>query len=53
MYSLWDYIKEASRKSYNKKDWGRKMHDPNTTEEEKQELVKMLEEAGGYENLPD
>lgn len=52
-YSLWDYIENASRRRHSKKEWGKKLHDPNTTEEEKAELLKEMEEAGGYENLPD
>jgi len=51
--SLWDFIQQASRRKHSRKEWGAKMHDEFTTEEEKAELLKELEEAGGYENLPE
>lgn len=52
--SLLDMLNaEAARKSMTKDEFGRIMHDPNATEEEKAEALRMLEEADGYENLGD
>lgn len=36
-----------------KYEFGRIMHDDDVSEETKQEILKKLEEAGGYENLQD
>ena len=43
----------ASRKTMTKDEFGRIMHDPSSTEADKQEALKMLQEADGYENLAD
>ena len=43
----------ASKKSMTKDEFGRIMHDPNATEADKLEALKMLREADGYENLGD
>ena len=43
----------AARQCMTKDEFGRVMHDPDATEEEKAEALRMLEEAGGYENLGD
>ena len=43
----------AAKNSITKKEFGRIMHDPNSTEEEKKEALRKLEDACGYENLPD
>jgi len=43
----------ASKQTMTKQEFGRVMHDPHATEEEKQEALKMLQEADGYENLGD
>lgn len=43
----------ASRKTLTKQEFGRIMHDPDATEAEKDEALKMLKEADGYENLAD
>jgi len=51
--SLWEYIQNAAKRKHSKKEWGALMHNPDTTEEEKLELMKELESAEGYENLPD
>lgn len=52
--SLLDMLNAASsRESMTKDEFGRVMHDPNATEEEKAEALRMMEEAGGYENLGD
>lgn len=36
-----------------KQSFGDIMHDPNSTEEDIQEALRALQEAGGYENLED
>lgn len=52
--SLLDMLTAAAAKqTITKKEFGRIMHDPNATECEKQEALKMLQEADGYENLAD
>jgi len=52
--SLLDILLEsASRKTLTKSEFGRIMHDPNSTEEDIAEALKCLEEADGYENLGD
>lgn len=52
--SLFDMLtKAASRKTLTKSEFGCIMHDPDATEEEIQEALKMLQEADGYENLAD
>lgn len=52
--SLLDVLNaEAARRSMTKDEFGRIMHDPNATEDEKAEALRMLEEADGYENLGD
>lgn len=52
--SLLDYLNaNAARASITKDEFGKIMHDPNATEEEKAEALRMMEEAGGYENLGD
>lgn len=43
----------ASRQTLTKKEFGRIMHDPDATEAEINEALKMLKEADGYENLAD
>lgn len=43
----------AARKTLSKAEFGRIMHDPNATEEELQEALNTMREAGGYENLGD
>lgn len=52
--SLLDFLTAAAaRKTLTKSEFGRIMHDPDSSEEEIQEALKMLEEADGYENLGD
>ena len=43
----------AAADTMTKEEFGRIMHDDDATEEEKQEALRMMEEAGGYENLGD
>ena len=43
----------AARQTITKKEFGHIMHDPDATEEEKQEALRMMREADGYENLGD
>lgn len=52
--SLLDMLTAAAAKSIiTKQEFGRIMHDPNATEDDKMEALKMLQEADGYENLAD
>ena len=50
---LWLLNAAAARESITKKKFGKIMHDPNATEAEKREALRKMEEAMGYENLPD
>lgn len=50
--SLLDYLNaNAAKASMTKDEFGKIMHNPDATEEEKAEALRMMEEAGGYENL--
>ena len=52
--SLLDLLNKAAAQSVlTKEEFGRIMHDPDSTEEEIAEALKTLEEADGYENLAD
>lgn len=52
--SLLDMLTAAAAKStMTKEEFGRIMHDPNASEEDREEALKMLAEADGYENLAD
>lgn len=52
--SLLDMLNAAAaRSTLTKQEFGRIMHDPNSTEDEIEEALKMLQEADGYENLED
>ena len=43
----------AAKDTMTKQEFGRIMHDWNSTEKEKQEALRMMQDAGGYENLAD
>ena len=43
----------ASKNIITKREFGVIMHDPDSTEEEKQEALRILQAADGYENLAD
>ena len=52
--SLLDMLTQAAaKKTITKQEFGRIMHDPNATDDEIKEALKMLQEADGYENLGD
>ena len=52
--SLLDMLTAAAAKqTITKSEFGRIMHDPDATETDKNEALKMLQEADGYENLAD
>lgn len=52
--SLLDMLTQAAAaKALTKAEFGRIMHDPTATEGEKNEAIKMLQGAEGYENLAD
>jgi len=44
---------QAAKRTITKKRFGEIMHDPNATEAEKKAALRKLEDAEGYENLPD
>ena len=43
----------AAQKTMTKEEFGRIMHDPDASEADKAEALKILQEADGYENLGD
>lgn len=51
--NMLEFIMRAAAKVPTKSEFGRLMHDDETTEEEKQRILKSVEEAGGYDNLED
>ena len=51
--SLWDILVAAGEGAVSKTEFGRVMHDPFATEEEKQAALDKMADAGGYDNLPD
>lgn len=51
--NMLDFIMIASRKAPTKSEFGRLMHDDEVSEEEKQRILRSVEEAGGYDNLDD
>lgn len=46
-------LNKAAESKLTKKEFGRIMHDPNSTEAEIEDALLMLQEADGYENLED
>lgn len=53
MASLLDVLNNAAKKTITKEEFGHIMHDDDSTEEEKKEALKALENLGGYDCLPD
>ena len=51
--SLLDMLNKAAESKLTKQEFGRIMHDPNSTEAEIEDALRMLHEADGYENLED
>ena len=51
--NMLDFLMEASKPKITKQEFGKKMHDCNVTEAEKERILKSVEEAGGYDNLED
>ena len=52
--SLLDLLNSAQKPAeLTKQEFGRIMRDPESTEEDINKALKMLQEADGYENLPD
>lgn len=51
--NMLEFIMRAASSLPTKSEFGRLMHDDETTEEEKQRILKQVEEAGGYDNLED
>lgn len=49
--NMLEFIMRATAAVPTKSDFGRMMHDDETSEEEKQRILKSVEEAGGYDNL--
>ena len=51
--SLYNWLMFVAKPdTISKKRFGEIMHDPEATEEQRQEAMRQYEEAGGYENLP-
>jgi hypothetical protein len=48
-----DFMVNNEKKKITKEDFGRIMHDPNSTQEEIDEALAFLQDCDGYENLPD
>lgn len=53
MATLYDILVAAGEATMSKSEFGRVMHDPDATEEEKTEALAQMAEAGGYEYLPE
>lgn len=51
--SLWDILVAAGEASLTKMSFGQIMHDPEASEEEKQDALAQMADAGGYDNLPE
>ena len=51
--NMLEFIMRAANVAPTKSEFGRLMHDDETSEEEKQRILKSVEEAGGYDNLED
>lgn len=51
--TLYDLIVAAGAALPTKQEFGDKMHDENLSEEEKQDILEMVADAGGYDNLPE
>lgn len=51
--TLFDLIVAAGAALPTRQEFGDKMHDENISEEEKQDILEIVMDAGGYENLPE
>lgn len=51
--SLWELLVAAGEATLSKTEFGKKIHDPYISEEEKKKILDEMMDAGGYENLPD
>lgn len=52
--SLLDWLNaEAAKSSLTKEEFGRIMHDPKASQADREEALRVLQEADGYENLGD
>ena len=52
--SLLDCLQAAAaQKTLSKSEFGRIMHDPDASDEQIADALRQLEDACGYENLPD
>ena len=49
--NMLEFIMRATSSVPTKSEFGRLMHDDEVDEEEKQRILKSVEEAGGYDNL--
>ena len=49
--NMLEFIMRAANVTSTKSEFGRLMHDDETSEEEKERILKSVEEAGGYDNL--
>ena len=51
--NMLEFLMRAAADLPTKSEFGRMMHDDETSEEEKERILKSVEEAGGYNNLDD
>ena len=51
--NMLEFLMRAASNAPTKSEFGRLMHDDNVDEEEKERILKSVEEAGGYDNLDD
>ena len=51
--SLWDLLVAAGEADMTRGEFGKIMHDPNATYDEKQEALDKMADAGGYDCLPE
>ena len=51
--NMLDFLMRAASNLPTKTEFGEKMHDDDVSEEEKERILKSVEEAGGYDNLDD
>lgn len=51
--SLMEMLEAQASNGITKDEFGRIMHDPNSSDEDIADALRKLEDAGGYENLED
>lgn len=51
--NLLEFMEKMAATVHTKSEFGKYMHDPDIDEETKQQILKEVERAGGYDNLDD